>query len=205
MAQHLLIADLAAPLLLAGVRNPVLVFFLPRARARAARAPAGCGAAFRRLRQPLVAMPVYVAHPLRLALLGLLRGRRAPPARPRAAAHELHRRPAARLVVGARAQAPPLRGELWKIGYIFAARMSTMFLGMSFVFVRAPIYTRRLRRRRARDGLTALADQQTAGGMMITLDIVHHGRRARASSSGAPRRRRADERAREARRGAPLT
>ena len=31
MAQHLLIADLAAPLLLAGVRNPVLGFLLPRA------------------------------------------------------------------------------------------------------------------------------------------------------------------------------
>ena len=33
MAQHLLIADLAAPLLLAGVRNPVLMFYLPRAGA----------------------------------------------------------------------------------------------------------------------------------------------------------------------------
>src|SRR5687768_11239555 len=30
MAQHLLIADLAAPLLLAGARNPVLGFLLPR-------------------------------------------------------------------------------------------------------------------------------------------------------------------------------
>jgi cytochrome c oxidase assembly factor CtaG len=30
MGQHLLIADLAAPLLLVGVRNPVLGFYLPR-------------------------------------------------------------------------------------------------------------------------------------------------------------------------------
>ena len=30
MAQHLLIADLGAPLLLAGARNPVLMFLLPR-------------------------------------------------------------------------------------------------------------------------------------------------------------------------------
>ena len=30
MVEHILLADLGAPLLLAGVRNPVLAFFLPR-------------------------------------------------------------------------------------------------------------------------------------------------------------------------------
>ena len=30
MLQHLLIADLAAPIMLVGLRNPVLMFFLPR-------------------------------------------------------------------------------------------------------------------------------------------------------------------------------
>src|ERR687890_2373915 len=61
MAEHLLMADLGAPLLLAGLRNPVLAFFLPRevlvplARRRRLRK------AFRTLRQPLVALPVYVA------------------------------------------------------------------------------------------------------------------------------------------------
>src|SRR5919112_237586 len=61
MAEHLLLADLGAPLLLAGLRNPVLAFFLPRhvlvalARRRRLRA------AFRTLRKPLVAIPVYVA------------------------------------------------------------------------------------------------------------------------------------------------
>src|SRR3954469_6799572 len=59
MAEHLLMADLGAPLLLAGVRTPVLAFFLPRellvplARRRRLRA------AFRALRHPLVAIPVY--------------------------------------------------------------------------------------------------------------------------------------------------
>src|SRR5688500_13361293 len=58
MLQHLLVADLAAPLLLAGMRNPVLAFVLPRpvlvplARARRIRS------AFRMLRRPLVAIPV---------------------------------------------------------------------------------------------------------------------------------------------------
>ena len=34
-----------------------------------------------------------------------------------------------------------LRGELWKIGHILAARFLGMFLGMSFVLIRHPIYT----------------------------------------------------------------
>src|SRR5687767_11237190 len=61
MAQHLLLADLAVPFLLAGIRTPVLVFLLPRpalvvvARRRRLRA------VFRALRQPLVAVPVYLA------------------------------------------------------------------------------------------------------------------------------------------------
>src|SRR5215218_8210006 len=60
MAQHLLIADLAAPLMLIGIRNPLLAFFLPRdvlvPLARARRLRGG----FRALRRPLAALPVYV-------------------------------------------------------------------------------------------------------------------------------------------------
>src|SRR5207302_1453718 len=61
MAQHLLIADLAAPFLLAGMRSPVLFFLLPKpllvklARRRRLRA------AFRFIRRPLVALPIFVA------------------------------------------------------------------------------------------------------------------------------------------------
>src|SRR3954454_24309288 len=59
MAQHLLIADLAAPLLLVGLRNPVLVFFLPRpVLVPLARQPR-LRSAFRTVRQPLVAIPLY--------------------------------------------------------------------------------------------------------------------------------------------------
>src|SRR3954454_10275602 len=59
MAQHMLMADIAVPLMLVGARNPVLVFFLPRpvleplARRRTLRA------AFRKLRSPMWAVPVY--------------------------------------------------------------------------------------------------------------------------------------------------
>ena len=59
MAQHLLIADLAAPLLLAGVRNPVLMFYLPRPALITLARSGWPRRAFRWLRQPLVAIPIY--------------------------------------------------------------------------------------------------------------------------------------------------
>ena len=43
-----------------------------------------------------------------------------------------------------------LRGELWKIGHILAARFLGMFLGMCFVLIRQPIYTDVYGQRRAR-------------------------------------------------------
>ncbi len=64
-----------------------------------------------------------------------------------------------------------LRGELWKIGHILGARMIGMFLGMAFVLIRIPVYTG-VYGSGERRGMTALADQQLAGGMMITVDIV---------------------------------
>ena len=60
MAQHLLIADLAAPLLLAGARNPVLGFLLPRPALVTVARTGWLRRAFRWLRQPLVAIPVFV-------------------------------------------------------------------------------------------------------------------------------------------------
>jgi putative membrane protein len=59
MGQHLLLADLAAPLMIVGLRNPVLAFVLPPAvlvplaRSRLRRV-------FRALRQPAVALVVFV-------------------------------------------------------------------------------------------------------------------------------------------------
>ena len=107
MAEHLLIADLAAPLMLAGLRNPVLGFFLPRPLlvrlARSARVRGG----FRALRKPLVAIAVYAA-----VLYGWHVATLFEAAVRNDAIHvlqhaELHRRGGARVVVGARAQAPP--------------------------------------------------------------------------------------------------
>ena len=63
-----------------------------------------------------------------------------------------------------------LRGELWKIGHIISARMLGMFLGMAFVLIREPVYTG-VYDPVERRGISAIADQQTAGAMMVALDI----------------------------------
>jgi putative membrane protein len=172
MAQHLLIADLAAPLLLAGARNPVLAFLLPRPALVTLARSGWPRRAFRWLRQPLVAVPVYalilygwhfsiffeaaVRHPLVHALqhmsfvgIGILVWWSAlDPKRRR------------------------LRGELWKIPYLLGARMVGMFLGMSFVLIRVPIYTGVYPAGERRFGLSAIADQQIAGAMMVSLDLL---------------------------------
>jgi putative copper resistance protein D len=63
-------------------------------------------------------------------------------------------------------------GELWKIPYILGARMIGMFLGMSFVLIRVPVYTGVYGSGDRGHGLSAIGDQQLAGGMMVTVDIL---------------------------------
>jgi cytochrome c oxidase assembly factor CtaG len=171
MVEHILLADLGAPLLLAGIRNPVLAFFLPRdvlvplARSRRIRG------AFRTLRRPLVALPVYTVvlygwH-LGFAFEGAVR-------------HELvHVAQHASFVFAGvlvwwsvlEPKRRQLHGELWKIGHILGARMIGMFLGMAFVLIRTPVYTG-VYGSADRRGFTALGDQQTAGAIMVGVDIA---------------------------------
>ena len=77
---------------------------------------------------------------------------------------------------------PP--GALWKIGHILGARFADMFLGMSFVIIRVPIYTAAYGSGE-REGLTAVADQQIAGAMMVMLEHRSSWSSRCASSSGA--------------------
>ncbi len=172
MLQHLLIADLAAPLLLVGMRNPVLAFLLPRsvlvplARNRPLRR------AFRFLRQPLVALPLYT-----LVLYGWHISFAFEAAVRHPAVHALQHASfvAIGMLVWWSALEPKrrrLRGELWKIGHILAARFLGMFLGMSFVLIRQPVYTDVYGSGERALGLSPIADQQLAGGMMVVLDIL---------------------------------
>jgi putative membrane protein len=171
MAQHLLLGDIAAPFLLLGMRTPMLLFCLPRpalvllARRRWLRR------AFAVLRRPLVALPLYVLTIYVWHLSTLFEGALRHPLL-HALEHECFL--AANLLLWWPVIEPMRRrmgGQLWKIGYIFAARMSTMFLGMIFVFARGILYAD-VYGRGMREGITAQADQRSAGGMMMTLDIV---------------------------------
>jgi len=172
MLQHLLIADLGAPLLLAGARYPVLVFLLPRpALVTLARWDRG-RRAFRVLRRPLVAVPVYVAclYGWHLSFAFEAAVRYAP-------VHALQHATfvAIGVLVWWSALEPQRRrvpGELWKIPYLLGARMAGMLLGMGFVLIRVPIYTGVYGSGERELGLSALHDQQLAGGMMVVLDLL---------------------------------
>lgn len=169
MAQHLLIADLAVPLLLAGIRSPVLLFYLPRsalvvlARRRTLRR------ILARLAHPLVAIPVYVLTLYAWHLDFMFQAGAASEL-----AHGLQHQSfvAISVLVWWSALEPNrrrLRGELWKIGHILAARLAGMFLGMAFVVMRVVAYPDVYGE--GAYGLTPLSDQQLAGAMMLSLDF----------------------------------
>jgi cytochrome c oxidase assembly factor CtaG len=172
MAQHLLIADLAAPLLLVGARNPILAFLIPRpALVTLAHSPRLRGA-FRVLRRPLVAVPVYV-----LVLYGWHFSIFFEAAVRSPVVHALQHSSfiAIGVLVWWSALEPKRRrvpGELWKVPYLIGARMAGMFLGMSFVLIRVPIYTGVYGAGDRGHGLTAVADQQLAGAMMVIVDVL---------------------------------
>ena len=165
MGQHLLLADLAVPFLLAGLRTPVLVFVAPRpvlvvlARRRRLRA------AFRFLRRPLVAVPVYLvvlyAWHLDFAFEAALRD---------PALHALQH--FSFLAIGVliwwaalEPQRARMRGELWKIPYVLATRLISMFLGMALIFSSSPWYGDVY-------GRDTLSDQRSAGGIMMSVDVA---------------------------------
>jgi putative copper resistance protein D len=172
MAQHVLMADIAAPLLLIGLRNPVLQNFLPPsilvplARRRRIRS------AFARLRSPMVAVPVYTLVLYAWHVAPLFEAALENPF-VHALQHESfivfsvflwwpviephHRR---------------LPGGLWKIPYVFGARLPTLFLGTGFVFVKEPLYSGFYGTGERLGGLSPLSDQGLGGGIMMITDIL---------------------------------
>jgi cytochrome c oxidase assembly factor CtaG len=172
MAQHLLIADLAAPLLLAGARNPVLMFLLPKPALVTLARSGAPRRFFRWIRQPLVALPLYA-----VVLYGWHFSFAFEAAVRYPLVHALQHMSfvAIGVIVWWSALDPKrrrLRGELWKIPYLLGARMIGMMLGMSFVLIRVPVYTGVYGAGDRGHGLSALADQQLAGAMMVTVDIL---------------------------------
>ena len=172
MAQHLLIADAGAPLLLLGLRWPVHLFVLPRPVLVALARRRRLRAAFRVLRRPLVAIPIFV---------GTLYFWHWEPAFTTAvrepSVHALQHQSfvGASILVWWSALEPHRRrmqGELWKIGHIVGARLPGMFLGMFFIFMREPAYGEVYGQTAPAHGISLLHDQQSAGGLMLSADFV---------------------------------
>jgi cytochrome c oxidase assembly factor CtaG len=168
MAQHLLIADLAAPLLLVGLRSPVYAFFLPRPALVAVARRRKLRRVFRVMRRPLMAIPIYV-----LILYGWHIAFMFEAALDSAPVHVLQHWSfvfASVLVWWAPLEPKRrrLHGELWKIGHLLGARLAGMMLGMAFVIMRSPAYDDY----NGGHGMSALADQQLAGAMMLGLDFL---------------------------------
>ena len=172
MAQHLLIADLAAPLLLVGLRTPMLVHFLPRPALVSLARNKRLRAAFRFIRKPIPAITIWVitlyGWHFSFAFEGALRNDLV-----HAFQHESF--VFASLLVWWPVLEPKrgrLHGELWKIGHLLGARIAGMMLGMAFLVMRAPAYAGFYGESARAHGLTPIEDQQLAGGLMLSLDIV---------------------------------
>jgi cytochrome c oxidase assembly factor CtaG len=171
MAQHLLIADLSAPLLVIGLRTPVYAFMLPRSMF-AALSRSRLRTLFVFLRQPWIAAPLWV---LTLYSWHLAPTYEAALRSPVLHAFQHQSFILASLLVWVSVLEPARRrvpGALWKIGHIVGVRFAGMFLGMAFVIIQRPIYDGFYGSRALEHGLTPLEDQQIAGGMMLGIDFL---------------------------------
>lgn len=172
MAQHLLIADLSAPLLVIGLRSPVYAFLLPRALFAELASATRLRSLFRFLKQPWIAAPIWV-----LTLYGWHLAPAYEAALRSPVLHALQHQTfiAASLLVWVAVLEPARRrvpGELWKIAHIVGVRFAGMFLGMAFVILQTPIYKGFYGERALAHGLTPAEDQQIAGGLMLAIDFL---------------------------------
>jgi len=172
MAQHLLIADLAAPFFLVGVRSPVYAFMLPRPAMVAVARRSGLRRLFRFVRRPLVAIPIWIVILYGWHFAFLFDAALRSPL--------LHAFQHQSFVVGSvlvwwsviEPKRRRLPGDLWKVPYVLGARLAGMFLGMALIVMTSPAYADFYGDRAREYGLSPLTDQQIAGGMMLALDLV---------------------------------
>ena len=172
MAQHLLIADLSAPLLVIGLRTPVYAFLLPRALFAELARSRRLRATFRFLKQPLVSAPIWIAVLYGWHLAPFYEAALRSPV-----LHALQHQTfiAASILLWVSVLEPARRrvpGELWKIPHIVGTRFAGMFLGMAFVILQQPIYEGFYGSRALEHGLTPAEDQQIAGGLMLAIDFL---------------------------------
>jgi putative membrane protein len=172
MAQHVLMADVAVPLMMIGIRNPVLQFYLPRPILEPLARRRGLRAFFHRVRNPAVAIAAYTA-----VLYAWHLGPLFTAALENEFVHALQHQSFIAfsallwwpLIEPNRRRFP---GELWKIPYIVGARLPTMFLGMAFVVAQTPFYSSFYGTGERGGGLSAMGDQQLGGAIMMVVDII---------------------------------
>jgi putative copper resistance protein D len=171
MVQHLLIADLAAPLMLIGIRTPVLQNYLPPAVLRPLARERWLRAVLRTLRKPLVALPLFV---LLLYTWHFSFAFEAAMRHPAIHAFQHLCFVFAAGLVWWPVLEPDkanLRGELWKAGHVLGARMFGMMIAMAFILTPTALYAG-VYGSGERHGMSAIADQRLAGGLMFSLDIL---------------------------------
>ena len=171
MTQHLLLADLAGPLIVVGVRAPVIFFYLPRSAMVALARRRTLRRVMHRLTTPLGAIATYAIVLYAWHFAPLFEAALEHPL-----VHALQHQSFffISILVWIPALEPTrrrLRGELWKAGHIVGARFVGMFLGMAFIAMRSPAYDWYVGRT-SEHGLTPLADQQIAGGLMLGTDVA---------------------------------
>jgi cytochrome c oxidase assembly factor CtaG len=171
MAQHLMIAELGGPLILVGLRAPVIFFFLPKPAMVWLARRRGLRRVMRKLTTPLAAIAVYV-----VVLYGWHFGPLFEAALHNGFVHAIQHESFffIAILVWIPALEPTrrrLRGELWKAGHIIGARFFGMLLGMAFIVMRTPAYDWYVGRTR-QHGVSAITDQQIAGGLMMSLDVA---------------------------------
>ncbi len=172
MAEHLLIADIAVPFLIIGIRTPVFLFMPPKeilvlvARNRALRTIGGL------ITNPLVALPLST-----LTLYAWHFGPLFEAATRQPLVHALQHQSfiLANVILWWPALEPskrPMPAELWKIAYLLAGRMGSVLMGALFLVSNRAFYPDLYAASAARNGLTAATDQHIGAGLMMLTDVV---------------------------------
>jgi putative copper resistance protein D len=172
MAEHLVIADIAAPFLIAGIRTPVGLFMPPRdvLVAVARNRPVRVIGQF--VTKPLVALPLYV-----LVLYGWHLAPAFTSATETPLIHALQHQSflIANLILWWPALEPskrPMPAPLWKVGYLLGARMASVLMGAVFLVSNRPFYGNLYSTTAPDYGFTALSDQQVGASIMMVTDVI---------------------------------
>lgn len=170
MAQHLLIADIAGPLLLIGVRAPMLYFFWPAPLMKVVARRALLRSFWGFLTRPIVALSFWLTT-LFIWHIPVLYETAITNSGTHALEHFIFS------FGGILAWWPLLdpthhraEGRVWKAMYVVAARMIGGVLGIVLAVSQTQLYDM-YGNRALTYGLTPLEDQQLAGAMMMIVDL----------------------------------